>query len=62
MSPEGSADPYDLLIVGAGPAGLAAANAARVCGLRYLVLERDAIAQTICDYPVKTKYSTPKTT
>ena len=56
MSP---AEPYDLLIVGAGPAGLAAANAARVCGLRYVVLERDAIAQTICDYPVKRPLHSP---
>jgi len=53
------AERYDLLIVGAGPAGLAAANAARVCGLRYLVLERDAIAQTICDYPVKRPLHSP---
>ena len=55
MSPERR----DLLIVGAGPAGLAAANAAKVCGLSYLVLERSALAQTICDYPVKRPLHSP---
>lgn len=42
----------DLLIVGAGPAGLSAARTAAGCGLRYLVLERGRIAQTIQDYPL----------
>jgi thioredoxin reductase (NADPH) len=41
----------DLLIVGAGPAGLSAAHAARECGLDYLVLEREAPAQTIRNFP-----------
>jgi thioredoxin reductase (NADPH) len=54
-----SSERLDLLIVGAGPAGLAAANAARVCGLRSLVLERGALAQTICDYPVKRPLHSP---
>lgn len=59
MSAEGSVERYDLLIVGAGPAGLAAANAAKACGLRCLVLERGALAQTICDYPIKRPLHSP---
>jgi thioredoxin reductase (NADPH) len=44
--------PLDLLVVGAGPAGLSAACTARECGLTCLVLERGRIAQTIRDYPL----------
>jgi thioredoxin reductase (NADPH) len=51
---------YDLIIVGAGPAGLTAAYAAQQAKLNYLVLERAAIAQTIADYPVgRLLFSTP---
>jgi thioredoxin reductase (NADPH) len=42
----------DLVIVGAGPAGLAAALAARRLGLSYIVLERARIAQTVENYPL----------
>ncbi|MCS7079559.1 MAG: NAD(P)-binding domain-containing protein [Chloracidobacterium sp.] len=50
----------DLVIIGAGPAGLTAAYAAQQAGLDYLVLERAAIAQTIADYPIgRTLFSTP---
>jgi thioredoxin reductase (NADPH) len=50
----------DLLIIGAGPAGLSAAFAARQEGLRYLVLEKGTIADTIRLYPVgRTLFSTP---
>ncbi len=45
------ADVYDLLIVGAGAAGLNAALAARDRGLRALVLEKGKIANTIEDFP-----------
>lgn len=44
---------YDLLIIGSGPSGLAAALSAKQRGLSYLVLERGAVAQTICDYPLQ---------
>ena len=40
-------EPLDLVIIGAGPAGLSAAFAARQEGLRYLVLEKGTIADTI---------------
>jgi thioredoxin reductase (NADPH) len=42
----------DLIIVGAGPAGLSAAYAAKQQGLKYLLLERSEIASTVRNYPV----------
>ncbi|HEY8203760.1 MAG TPA: NAD(P)-binding domain-containing protein [Pyrinomonadaceae bacterium] len=54
------ADTLDLLIIGAGPAGLSAADAAAREGLAYLVIERGTIANTIRQYPVgRTMFSTP---
>jgi len=53
-------DPLDLLIIGAGPAGLSAARAAAEEGLTYLVIEKGTIADTIRRYPVgRTLFSTP---
>src|SRR5436190_11971226 len=50
----------DLLIIGAGPAGLSAAYAAVQEGLNYLVLEKGTIANTIRRYPVgRGLFSTP---
>ncbi|HEX6284679.1 MAG TPA: NAD(P)-binding domain-containing protein [Pyrinomonadaceae bacterium] len=50
----------DLLIIGAGPAGLSAADAAAQEGLDYLVVEKGTIANTIRQYPVgRTLFSTP---
>ena len=50
----------DLLIIGAGPAGLSAADAAAREGLNYLVIEKGTIANTIRQYPVgRTMFSTP---
>src|SRR5256714_4475679 len=50
----------DLLIIGAGPAGLSAADAAKRAGLSYLVIEKGTIANTIRQYPVgRTMFSTP---
>ncbi|HUE37869.1 MAG TPA: NAD(P)-binding domain-containing protein, partial [Candidatus Binatia bacterium] len=43
--------PYDVIIVGAGPAGLGAALEAKRRNLRYLILERDTVASTIKNYP-----------
>jgi thioredoxin reductase (NADPH) len=42
----------DLLIIGAGPAGLSAADAAAQEGLSYLVVEKGLIADTVYHYPV----------
>jgi thioredoxin reductase (NADPH) len=53
-------DPLDLLIIGAGPAGLSAAYAAVQEGLNYLVIEKGTIADTIRHYPVgRALFSTP---
>ena len=48
MSEAGS---LDLLIIGAGPAGLAAAIAAKRRGLRYLVVEKGALVNSLIHYP-----------
>jgi thioredoxin reductase (NADPH) len=51
---------YDLIIIGAGPAGLSAAEVAAREGLSYLVIEKGTIADTIRQYPVgRTMFSTP---
>lgn len=53
-------DQLDLLIIGAGPAGLSAADAAAREGLDYLVIEKGTIADTIRQYPVgRSLFSTP---
>ncbi len=44
-------DELDVVIVGAGPAGLSAALAAHARNLRYVVLEQDEIGGTILHYP-----------
>ena len=50
----------DLLIIGAGPAGLSAADTAANEGLNYVVIEKGTIADTIRQYPVgRTLFSTP---
>src|SRR5687768_4881552 len=52
-------DDFDLIIVGAGPAGLSAGDAAAREGLKYLVVEKGTIADTIRQYPVgRTLFST----
>jgi len=42
---------YDVVIAGAGPAGLTAALAAHANGMRYAVLEQGSIGGTIFHYP-----------
>ena len=50
----------DLLIIGAGPTGLSAADEAAKEGLDYLVVEKGTIANTIRQYPVgRSLFSTP---
>src|SRR5215211_2634431 len=46
----------DLLVVGAGPCGLAAAISAQRAGLRARVLDAAAIASTITQYPYYVKF------
>jgi len=50
----------DLVIIGAGPAGLSAAECAAREDLSYLVIEKGTIANTIRQYPLgRTMFSTP---
>jgi len=50
----------DLVIIGAGPAGLSAAESAAREDLSYLVIEKGTIANTIRQYPLgRTMFSTP---
>src|SRR5262245_50064886 len=50
----------DLIIIGAGPAGISAAEAAVREDLSYLVIEKGTIANTIRQYPLgRTMFSTP---
>src|SRR6476661_3730930 len=43
---------FDLLIIGAGPAGISAAFEAKKAGLSYVVIEKGLIGNTIYHYPV----------
>jgi thioredoxin reductase/Pyruvate/2-oxoacid:ferredoxin oxidoreductase delta subunit len=45
------ADIFDLIVVGAGPAGISASLRAAERGLRTLTLERDAVGGTVSKYP-----------
>ena len=42
---------YDLIIIGAGPAGLAAAIAAKQAGLHYKVFEKGALVNSLFHFP-----------
>src|SRR5499433_1013650 len=42
----------DLLIIGAGPAGISAAYEAKKAGLSYVVIEKGLIGNTVYQYPV----------
>src|SRR4029078_4828992 len=48
----------DVLIIGGGPAGLAAAIAAKNRGLRYLVLEKGALVHSLDQYTTDTVFFT----
>jgi len=43
---------FDLVIIGAGPAGIAAAHEAKRARLEYVVIEKGLIGNTIYNYPV----------
>lgn len=49
----------DLLIVGAGPAGLAASCAAQDAGLSHVVVEREGPAQSLVRHPQQIRYFSP---
>ena len=48
----------DVLVIGAGPAGLAAAIAARTHGLRYLIVERGSLVNSLLHYPTNMVFFT----
>src|SRR4051794_31550338 len=49
---------FDVLIVGAGPAGLAAAIAATKAGLSYQVVEKGALVNSLLHYPTEMVFFT----
>jgi thioredoxin reductase (NADPH) len=51
-------DVFDVLIIGAGPAGLAAAIAAKARGLSYVVLEKGALVNSLLHYPSDMVFAT----
>jgi putative YpdA family bacillithiol system oxidoreductase len=51
IAPSGASDFYDLVIVGAGPAGISAALAAIQHKLNYIVLDERELGGTILQYP-----------
>jgi thioredoxin reductase (NADPH) len=53
---------YDVLVVGAGPAGIATAILARRRGLRTVVVDRGAIAEQIQRFPIGMAFFSPRAT
>jgi len=54
-------DDLDLLIIGGGPTGLACAIEASRAGLRYLVIEKGCLANSLYNYPTQmTFFTTPE--
>ncbi len=43
---------YDVMIIGGGPIGLAAGIEAKKAGLKYLILEKGALVNSLYNYPV----------
>src|SRR5579884_3545956 len=50
-APSAGSDVYQVLIVGAGPAGISASLRAIARNLKYLTIERDEIGGTVAKYP-----------
>jgi thioredoxin reductase (NADPH) len=52
---------YDLILIGAGPCGLAAASESKHAGLNYLHLESGQLAQTVYNFPTNVRlFSHPR--
>jgi len=49
---DSSQEMFDLIIIGAGPAGISAASEAKTHNLDYLVIEKGLIGNTVYNYPV----------
>ena len=48
---KGHGQQYDVIIIGAGPAGFAATLEAKAAGLRYLTLEQESFGGTVAHFP-----------
>ena len=46
------ADKYDMIIIGAGPSGLNAAISAEKAGLKYLIIEKGVLVNSIFNFPI----------
>ncbi len=46
-----SSNPYQVIIIGAGPAGIAATLSSKQKGLNYLTLDQDSLGGTVFQYP-----------
>ena len=49
--PKTNTNEHQVIIVGAGPAGIAATLAAKEAGLKYLTLDQDSLGGTVFQYP-----------
>ena len=49
--PKSSSNSFQVIIIGAGPAGIAATLAAKQNGLKYLSLDQDSLGGTVFQYP-----------
>jgi thioredoxin reductase (NADPH) len=54
-----AADRLDVLIVGAGPAGLHAASTAQDLGLSHLIVDRRGVAHSFVEYPQTLRFFSP---
>ena len=60
MKDETRGEPLDLLVIGAGPVGLACAVSAKRRGLTARVFEKGALVQSFLGYPTHLElFSTP---
>ena len=59
MPPETLHNSFDVAIIGAGPAGLAAACAAVDRGLTHVLLDRAGLAQSFVEYPHNLQFFSP---
>ncbi|MDE2126541.1 MAG: NAD(P)-binding domain-containing protein [Armatimonadetes bacterium] len=50
---------FDLIVIGAGPAGIHAAAEARKLGLNCLVLDRRGLAHSFVEYPQTLRFFSP---
>lgn len=60
MSLGASADPIDLLVVGAGPTGIAIGAEARAAGLKVLLVDRGPLLSNLLEFPTYMKFFTTR--